>query len=205
MKCSYRNPTDKSKELDPIDLKWVELHCNISKYCLQITKYDDFSCCGQLRSNIRATIKERFLPRSLLLKRSSENGIQLANIGEESVKVKNIYTNLLQSMAFSHLKPTVYEQVELPCDLFCPSVQKKIKEKGGSRYHCSFVTCRKIFTTLELVKLHLKLTGHKKLAMKAIQEDDNTKSESDTEQIEDALFNNIESFLHEETIWRNML
>ena len=37
MKRSNRNPTDKPKELDPIDPKWVEVHCNISKYCLQIT------------------------------------------------------------------------------------------------------------------------------------------------------------------------
>ena len=43
--------------------------------------------------------------------------MQLASIGEESVKDKRIYTDLLQNMAFSKLKPTVYEQVELPHQL----------------------------------------------------------------------------------------
>ena len=91
-------------------------------------------------------------------------------------------------MAFSHMKPTGY-------DLFFLSVQKKIKEKGGSRSQCNLAKCRKIFTTLELAKLHLKLIRHKKLAMKAVQEDNNTDSESDTEPIEDAPFINIESLM----------
>ena len=152
----------------------------------------NFSFCGQQRLNIRAIIMERFLPGPLLLKRSTESGIQLASIGEKSVKDNNIYTNHLQTMAFLHLKPTSYEQVELPYDLFFPSVRKKLKGKRGSRYQCNFAKCRKIFN---LAKLHLKLTGDKKLAMKAIQEDDNTEPESDAEPTEDDPFINIESFL----------
>ena len=84
-------------------------------------------------------------------------------------------------MALSHLKLSGYEEVGLPYDLFCPSVQKKLAEKDGSRYQCEFVKCKKIFATLELVKLHLKITGHKKLAMKATRKDEMTEEEDNTE------------------------
>ena len=49
VKFSYQKPTDEPRELDPIGPKWVEVHCNISKYSLQIIKCDDFSCYEQLR------------------------------------------------------------------------------------------------------------------------------------------------------------
>ena len=131
VKCSYRKPTDEPKEIHPVDDDWLEKHCSISKYCLQISKCDDLSCCGKLRSNIRGIMKERYLPGPRLIKRSPESGLQLAGIGEQPVKDKKIYTSLLQTMALSHLKPSGYEQVDLPYDLFCPSVQKKLAEKGG--------------------------------------------------------------------------
>ncbi len=112
-------------------------------------------------------MKGRYLLGPRLLKSSAESGVQLACIGEQPVKEKKIYTSPLQTMALSHLKPSGYEKVVLPYHLFCPSVQKKLAEKDGSRYQCEFVKCEKIFTTLELAKLRLKSTGHIKLAMKA--------------------------------------
>ena len=79
---------------------------------------------------------------------------------------------------------TYCEQVDLPYDLFCSSVQKKLAEKGGSRYQCVFAKCKKIFTTLELAKLHLKITGHKKLAMQRAREDETTDEDELTLQTE---------------------
>lgn len=76
-----------------------------------------------------------------------------------------------------------------------PSFHKKIKEKGSRRYQWNFATCRKIFITLKLAKFHLSLIEHKILAMKAIQVDYNTESQSDTKLTEDAPFINTESFL----------
>ena len=143
VKCSYRKPTDGPKEIDPPNPDWFEKHCSISKYCLQISKCDDLSCCGKLRSNIRVIMKERYLPGPRLIKRSTESGVQLASIGEQPVKDKKIYTNLIQTLALSHLKPSGYEEVGLPYDLFCPSVHKKLAEKDGSRYQCEFVKCKK--------------------------------------------------------------
>ena len=58
-----------------------------------------------------------------------------------------------------------------------------------------FLKCRKIFAKLEISKFYIKLTGHKKLAMKIIQEDGKIESESDVEPTEDALFINNESLL----------
>ena len=129
-------------------------------------------------------MKERYLPGPRLIKRSPESGLQLAGIGEQPVKDKKIYTSFLQTMALSHLKPNGCEQVDLPYDLFCSSVQKKLAEKGGSRYQCVFAKCKKIFTTLELAKLHLKITGHKKLAMQRAREDETTDEDELTLQTE---------------------
>ena len=170
--CSYRQPTAEQKEKDSPDHVWVENHCTISKYCLQIAKCDDLSCCKRLRSNIRTVIKGRFLPGPRLMKRSAEGGLQLANIGEQPVKETKIYTGLMQTMALLHMKPEGYEDVDLPYDLFCPSVQKKLAEKGGSRYQCDSMKCRQIFTSLELAKMHLRLTGHKRMAMKTVTDDE---------------------------------
>ena len=100
-------------------------------------------------------------------------------------------------MALSHLKPSGYEQVDLPYDLFCP-VQKKLAEKGGSRYQCVFAKCKKVFTTLELAMLHLKITGHKKLARQGAREDVTTDEDELTVQTglrEEAPLVNVESFL----------
>ena len=76
VKCSYRKPTDEPKEIHPVDHDWLEKHCSISRYCLQISKCDDLSCCGKLRSNIRGIMKERYLPGPRLINRSPESGLQ---------------------------------------------------------------------------------------------------------------------------------
>ena len=70
----------------------------------------------------------------------------------------------METMALSHLRAKDYEEIEPLYDLYCPSVQKKIAESGGDRYKCVFSGCKKLFTTLELTKNHLKVSGHKKLA-----------------------------------------
>ena len=166
VKCYYRSPTDKGKEVIPPSKEWVEEHCSISKYCLQISKCGDVECCGELRSNIRNIIKDKFIPGPLLIKRSIDSGIQLADIGDQPIKEKVVYTDLFQTMMLSHLKPVSYENVKLPYDLFCPSVQKKISDKDENRYVCMFSKCKNFFTTLDLANRHASETGHKKLARK---------------------------------------
>ena len=54
---------------------------------------------------------------------------------------------------------------------------------------------QKVFTRVELSKLHPKLTRYTNLAMKVIIEDNNTESESDAEPADDALLNSTESFM----------
>ena len=172
VKCCYRHPTDEQKEENIPDYDCVENHCSMSKYCLQITKCDDLSCCTKLRSNIRTVLKGRHLPGPRLMKRSAEGGLQLASTGEQPLKETKIYTSLMQTMALSHMKPEGYEDVDLPYDLFCPSVQQKLRKTGGSRYQCELVKCRQISTSLELAKKHLRITGHNKMTLKAVIEDE---------------------------------
>ena len=92
--------------------------------------------------------------------------MQLANIGEEPLKGKRVYTSIMETMALSHLRPKGYEEIKLPYDLYCPSVQKKIAESGGDQYQCVFCGCKKLFTTLDLAENHVKVRNHKKLARK---------------------------------------
>ena len=105
----------------PPSKEWVKTHCSISKYFLQITKCGDIECCGEYRSNVRNIIKDKYIPGPLLIKRSIDSGIKLADIGDVPIK-ENIYTDLFQTLALSHLKPIGYENLDLPYDLFCPSV-----------------------------------------------------------------------------------
>ena len=109
-------------------------------------------------------MKERYVPRPRLIKRSAESGVQLVSKGEQPSN--EIYNSLLQTMIMAHLKPSGYEEAYLLYyDLLCPSVQK-LAEEDGSRYHCEFAKCNS-FTSLELAKLHLKVTGDKRLAIQA--------------------------------------
>ena len=72
----------------------------------------------------------------------------------------------METMALSHLRLKGYEEIKLPYDLYCPSVQKKIGESGGDWYQYVFSGCKKLFTTVELAKNDLKVSGNRKLAWK---------------------------------------
>ena len=72
--------------------------------------------------------------------------------------------------------------------------KKKKEQKRGSRYQCHFLKCIKIFTRFKLSKLHLNLTGKKKLVMKVIIEDNNTEPESGAESTNNVPITSIESF-----------
>ena len=68
VKCTYHSPTDKSMEIELLTAEWVENHCNISQYCLQMAKCDG----------------------PLLIKRSEQSGMQLTSNGEEPLKGKSL-------------------------------------------------------------------------------------------------------------------
>ena len=131
-----------------------------------MAKCDNRSYCKEPRCDLKTIIQGKFLPGPLLIKRSEQSGMQLANIGEEPLKGKRVYTSIMETMALFHLRPKGYEEIELPYNLYCPSVQKKIAESGGDRYQCVLSGCKKLFTTLKLVKNYLKVPGHRKLARK---------------------------------------
>ena len=118
VKCTYRSPTDESTDIEPLTAEWVENHCSISQYCLQMAKCYDRSCCKEPRCDLKTIIQGKFLPGHLLTKRSKQSGMQLANIGEEPLKGKRVYTNIMETMALSNLRPKGYEETELSYDLY---------------------------------------------------------------------------------------
>ena len=100
VKCTYRLPTDESIEIEPLTAEWVENHCSISQYCLQMAKCDDRSCCKKPRCDLKTIIQGKFLPGPLLIKRSEQSGMQLANIGEEPLNGKRVYTSIIFFLLF---------------------------------------------------------------------------------------------------------
>ena len=45
---------------------WIEAHCSINKYCLQIAKCDNRSCCKPPRCYVKQLINCQFLPAQSL-------------------------------------------------------------------------------------------------------------------------------------------
>ena len=82
-----------------------------------MAKCDGRSCCKEPRYDLKTIIQGMFLPGPLLIKRSKQTGMQLANIGEEPLKRKRVYTNIMETMALSHLRPKGYGEIELSYDL----------------------------------------------------------------------------------------
>ena len=120
--CIYRKPIATPMKIDPLTAEWVENHCSISKYYLQIAKCEDRRSCKKPRCDTSKIIPEKFLKDPLLIKRSKGSGITLADMGkEEPLKGKRVYT----SLTVRHLTPVGYEEVDLPYDLYCTSIQKK--------------------------------------------------------------------------------
>ena len=80
--CWYRSPEEVAAKVKPLTSVWIENHCLISKYCLQMTKCDDVLCCKPFRSNIRELLGQKFIPGPLLIKRDPMQGINLAQKGD---------------------------------------------------------------------------------------------------------------------------
>ena len=155
--ASYRQPDREVHTPEEESALWIEEHCLISKYSLQISKCSDRTCCSPPRSNIHQIINGQFIPGPKLLSRDSSGRIDVNST--EPIKYKTRYSSLAETLVFaSVLKPKGYELIQLPYDFYCPSVQQKLSAEGGHRYQCG--TCKKIFTTLVLADKHIKLHGH---------------------------------------------
>ena len=142
---SFGNFTDRKVGSD-----WLNQHVRISKYCLEIAKCDDSTCCKALRTNVQTILKEQFLPTPPAM----GSDVTLADPLLKSEKTK--FLSFFESSALQHLRPTSYRScTSLPYDLYCPSVSIDDKD-----YVCPFSKCRKINTTKDLLSLHLKATQH---------------------------------------------
>ena len=59
---SFGNFTDRKVGSD-----WLNRHVRISKYCLEIAKCDDSTCCKALRTNVQTILKGQFLPTPIAM------------------------------------------------------------------------------------------------------------------------------------------
>ena len=127
---------------------WFETHFYISKYCLHIAKCNDLEYCKPARTNVQEVLGGKFLPAPLAL----TGGPSLVDPKKKSEKPK--ICGFYESLALQHLRPKAYKQcVKLPYDLYCPSTKV-----DDAEYVCAH--CKKICTTKELLKFHLRSTQH---------------------------------------------
>ena len=146
--CSDDRKKYKSYTDTKLGAYWLENHVYISKYCLQIAKCTNIDCCKPLRTNVQEVLGGQFLPPPLTL----QSGPSLVDPGKKSEKDR--FCGFYKSLVLKNMRPTLYKNCgKLPFDLYCPSA--KIDDPN---YCCAY--CKKICTTKELLKLHLRATQH---------------------------------------------
>ena len=47
-------------EIEPLTAEWVENHCSIFQYCLEMAKCDNYSYCKEPRCDLKTIIQESF-------------------------------------------------------------------------------------------------------------------------------------------------
>lgn len=124
------------------DISWINDHVHQSQYLLQVTKCRKKTCCQSFKCEMLPTLlKNGKLPPPLAV--NNEYGFEVHNL-QDIHKIKLIeFAPLLIARDFQHLTPTE------TYDLFCPSVQSKIKSRT-----CTI--CGKYFSSIKCLKDHKK-------------------------------------------------
>ena len=149
------DPSDENKAYlcftdSKIYADWLETHVFISKYCLQISKYNDLECCQPMRTNMLEVMCVKFPREPTILALSSGKYFINQSKKSETQKMCEFY----ESLALQQLQPGGYKKcMKLPYDLYCSSTTAKSAE-----YVCPNARYKKICTTKELLKFYLQVS-----------------------------------------------
>ncbi|CAF3351676.1 unnamed protein product [Rotaria socialis] len=124
-------PDTKPKPIYNIDEYWCATHVFQTQYTIQIVRCTKPECCGPWRSNYIQVFPHRFLPSPVPFDRSS-HGVRLAQL-EASFANMNptspYYGTLFQRIQFHGIVMQGTNNLLLPFDSYCPSVQAKLQSR----------------------------------------------------------------------------
>ena len=166
----YEPPTP-----DPV---WVEKHFQQSRYCLQIVKCEDQSCCSQFETNWLKTIPERFIPFPAIYE-YSENGYRAMEPSKYFQHVSNpsMFAPLTHRLLVKSMPSEVSEYKVVPFDLYCPSMKDKLK-KGICK------KCDKYWPSEAAMKRHKNAHRKQNRTIETESESDTSENESHTSESE---------------------
>ncbi len=131
---------------------WCATHVFQTQYTIQIVRCTKPECCGPWRSNYIQVFPHRFLPPPVPFNRSS-NGVTLAEV-ESSIAhmhpISPYYGTLFQRIQFHGIVMLKTNNLLLPYDFYCPSVQTKLHSRI-----CSI--CKQYIPTATRLRNHYKV------------------------------------------------
>lgn len=128
------------------DLKWMATHVSTSQYMTQIVKCTDRDCCTSPRSSYFKVLNgnQQFIPPPIPLEHSNTGIV----VSKDYKGFASFF--MLRSLNIVELLPSAKkEYVDIPYDLFCPSIQSSLKSRICKK-------CHKYFASIVMLKEHCK-------------------------------------------------
>ena len=110
---------------------WCATHVFQTQYTIQIVRCTKPECCGPWRSNYIQVFPHRFLPSPVPFNRSS-CGVRLAELETSIANIHPVspyYGTLFQRIQFHGIVMQKTQNLLLPFDSYCPSVQTKLHSR----------------------------------------------------------------------------
>ncbi|CAF0719285.1 unnamed protein product [Adineta ricciae] len=144
------------KPVTTIDEYWCATHVFQSQYSIQIIRCTKPECCGPWRSNYIQVFPHRFLPPPVPFDRSTA-GVSLAELDSSNAATNLIspyYGTLFQRIQFHGIVMERTNNLFLPFDSYCPSVQTKLHSRV-----CSI--CKQYVPTAARLRNHYRVHQQK--------------------------------------------
>ena len=138
---------------------WCATHVFQSQYSIQIIRCTKPECCGPWRSNYIQVFPHRFLPPPVPFDRSTA-GVSLAELESSNATTNSIspyYGTLFQRIQFHGIVMERTNNLFLPFDSYCPSVQTKLHSRV-----CSI--CKQYVPTATRLRNHYRVHQQKYIA-----------------------------------------
>ena len=123
-----------------------------TQYTIQIIRCTKPECCGPWRSNYIQVFPHRFLPPPVPFNRSS-GGVRLAELESSLANIQPIspyYGTLFQRIQFHGIVMHGTQNLLLPFDSYCPSIQTKLQSRI-----CSI--CKQYIPTAARLRNHYRV------------------------------------------------
>ncbi|KAJ8670913.1 hypothetical protein QAD02_002172 [Eretmocerus hayati] len=149
VKAEYKVDEILREECAPRNEEWYSQHVRESQYLLQIVKCRNEKCCGEFRSDLLKVLPDRFLPPPYPLA-YKDGKIEIPRAAEMRTSK---FLPLMQRLALK-ISPPNDRFLQLPYDLYCPSLQSDLVDRC-----CQ--TCGIYFASKKSASSHMQSLQHK--------------------------------------------